>query len=334
MHGGAASNLAFLPAVGSQQPDLVVLLGARTGMLLGGRTGAVIPNEGCKIIQVDVDGGEIGRTLPIDLGIVSAVDQALLALNAAITGANIKAPDGWVKVATGIKLLPSPFGQQPKEVSPGRPHPHHALSQIFKSLRPGSIICTDGGECQLWASQTAYLADPYLVISTTGYLGFIGNGFGYALGCAIAAPDRQVVNIQGDGSAGFHFMDLDTYARFNLNILTVVVNNYCWGMSSNGQELLYGTKTPARPVSALSPMTAYEVVAKGLGNTSAKVDKLDGVEKTVTRLSQAPGPSCINLIVSDKPTHPGTEAMVSTTDDPDMIVVPYYDNIPRPYYKS
>lgn len=306
-------------------------------MFLGGRTGAIIPKEGCNVIQVDTDGGEIGRTLPVDVGIVSDVGQTLFALDAAILAStSIKAPDDWVKNATSIKSLPSPHEQEPMEMSPGRLHPYHALAKLFKSLKPGSIVCTDGGECGIWAGQTAPFADPHLVISTTGYLGFLGNGFGYTLGCAIAAPDRQVINIQGDGSAGLHFMDLDTYARFQLNIMTVVVNNYCWGMSSNGQELIYGSQTPLRPASFLSPVTAYEQVAQGLGNQSTRIDSnnLKSMDETVGRLSAVQGPSCINLLVSDQPTHPGTTAMVGKTEDPDMIVVPYYDNIPRPYYKS
>ncbi|KAK2741218.1 hypothetical protein FQN57_005680 [Myotisia sp. PD_48] len=332
LHGGRASNLIALPKLGLPSPDLIILLGARTGMYLGGRSGAIIPKIGCKVIQVDIDGSEIGRTLPADLGIVSDVGQAVMALNAAIAESEIQASEEWVKAATSIKSLPSPYEGAPKEVD-GRPHPYHAMSQLFKSLEPGAIVCTDGGECGSWAGMVAHFAEPSTVIASVGYLGFLGNGFGYALGCAIGAPDRQIINIQGDGSAGFHFMELDTYARFKLNIMTVVANNYCWGMSSNGQELIYGSKTPARPVSSLSPMTAYETVAKGLANESARVDNIDEIESTVKRLSSTPGPSCINLIISNQPTHPATEAMVSMSDDPNVIVVPYYDNLPRAYYK-
>ena len=66
---------------------------------------------------------------------------------------------------------------------------------------------------------------------------------------------------------------------------------------------------------------------------AAKVERIDQIRDTVKRLSAADGPGLINLIVSDKPTHEGTMAMVSPTDDPNWIVVPYYDNVPRPFYK-
>jgi thiamine pyrophosphate-dependent acetolactate synthase large subunit-like protein len=128
--------------------------------------------------------------------------------------------------------------------------------------------------------------------------------------------------------------ELDTFSRHGLNILTVVVNNYCWGMSKSGQELIYAGVTEARPVSRLSPTTAFEVVAQGFGCAGARADKVRDIEAAVKKLSQEKGPSCLNLIVSDKPIHPVTKSMVGATKDKNYIVVPYYDNVPRPYYKT
>jgi thiamine pyrophosphate-dependent acetolactate synthase large subunit-like protein len=78
-------------------------------------------------------------------------------------------------------------------------------------------------------------------------------------------------------------MELDTYKRFNLNIMTVVVNNSNWGMSSNGQDLVYGADHFARPISALSSSTEYDVVAKGLQNAAAKVSRVGDIRSTVTK---------------------------------------------------
>ncbi|PGH05241.1 hypothetical protein AJ79_06852 [Helicocarpus griseus UAMH5409] len=336
LHGGAAGKLALLPMLGKQQPDLIILLGGRTGMYLGGRSGAIVPKENCKLIHVDVDGGEIGRTLPVDLGAISDAGQFVTALNSHYHTAPFSGTvdSNWVKDAVSIQHLPSPFEQQP-EVSPSskRLHPYHALKHVFSSIQPGSIIILDGGEAPLWAADVLSVCRPSAVVRSTGNLGFLGNGFGYALGAAIAAPDRKVISLHGDGSAGFHFMDLDTYKRFDLDIMTIVVNNFCWGMSSNGQELMYGKKNPARPISSLSPVAEYDVVAKGLGHASAKLERIEDIESAVKRLQGIKGPSCINLLVDDKPVHPITASMVGQTDDPSVVVVPYYDNAPRAHYK-
>ncbi|CZR58873.1 related to thiamine pyrophosphate-requiring enzymes [acetolactate synthase, pyruvate dehydrogenase (cytochrome), glyoxylate carboligase, phosphonopyruvate decarboxylase] [Phialocephala subalpina] len=332
LQAGTATNLAKLPYMGKPRPDLIFMLGARTGMFLGGRSGVVIPDTDCKLIQIDIDGSEIGRTSHVDVGIVSDTTEALKALNASVHLFPFRVPQDWVSLATSLKNTPRSSEKDEKTIN-GIMHPYHALKAVFSALEPGSILSFDGGESGSWASELTEVARPSASFFAAGYLGMLGNGFGYSLGAAIASPGTQIVNIQGDGSAGFHLSELDTYARHKLNILTVVVNNYVWGMSIHGQELVYGDKNPARPVSSLSPETRYDVVAAGFGQADAIIEKLEDIERTVKRLSEVEGPACINLIVSDKPTHAGTVAMVSPTDDPNMIVVPYYDNIPRPYYK-
>lgn len=305
-------------------------------MFLGGQGSSILPSLGCKYIQVDIDGTEIGRSRPIDLGIVSDVETCLTALLDPTRSTSFRASDEWAATATWLKNIPSPHDNEPLETTPGRPHPYHALKALFTTLgaiSPGAMVNIDGGEANSWAAGVAHLCKPHLVMYAGGYMGFLGTGFGYALGAAIAEPARLVVNIQGDGSAGLHIAELDTYARFKCKVLTVVVNNGCWGMSSNGQDEIYGALEKKRPASILSEGMKYDAVAKGLGNAAKRVDKVVEVEAAVMELLNAEGPACLELIVSNKPTHPGTIAMVGKTDDPNVVVVPYYANIPRAFYK-
>ncbi|KAJ5280519.1 hypothetical protein N7478_005891 [Penicillium angulare] len=330
---GTAGVLGQLQSAQIPRPDLILLLGARTGMFLGGRNGAIIPDTDCALIQVDCDGGEIGRSLPVDLGVVSDIEAFTSAMNRKLGTAYQGSVDKfWVQAVLNLSLAEPPYEREPKEISPGHLHPYHALKYLFSAVDPGSIIVLDGGEASVWAGDLAWRSQPSIVMTATGYLGFLGNGFGYTLGSAIAAPDRKVVNIQGDGSAGFHLMELDTYKRFNLNVMTVVVNNSTWGMSINGQDLVYGDGTHLRPISSLNPNTEYDIVAKGLQNAAAKIDRIADIQHTVAHLQSLPGPSCINLIVDRKPVHPVTTAMVGLTDTPNAVSVPYYDNIPRAHY--
>lgn len=331
LRGGPAVRLALLPTINEQPPDLLILLGARTGFLLGGRGGAVIPNSDCKLIQVDVDGSEIGKSHAVDCGIVSTsqnfVEQML---SASVKSAS---SDEWVKTASSLKDL-NEFDDQPEETSPGRLHPYHAIRKVYQSLPEGSIVIIDGGEAGSWSLQLLELARANLAMVSTGYLGFLGNGWGYALGAAVADPSRLVVSIHGDGSAGFHLAELDTFVRFKLKVLTIVMNNSVWAMSLAGQELIYGEKTPQRQASKLNPAAEYETVAAGLQCASAKVNKVADIPGAVEKLVNSGKPGLLNLIISENPIHPGTKAMLNVNVGKDWIVVPYYDNIPRPYYKT
>ena len=140
--------------------------------------------------------------------------------------------------------------------------------------------------------------------------------------------------MHGDGSAGFHIQELDTFARFGLNILTVIANNYVWGMSVNGQDLIYSGKSDARPAITLSKQCRYDVVAQGFNCDGAYVTEFDDIKPTVESLSKSGKPGLINMIVSVQPTTPATQSMVGMTDDENVIVVPYYDNVPRAFYKE
>lgn len=354
-HAGSALNLALLPITGKPQPDLVLILGARTGFLLGGRSGAVIPTAGAHIVQVDIDGSEIGRSQHIDLGIVSDIQLAVSALVTEVEqGETFRAREEWIRTALGLKSFRAPHNEsEPKlDLKNGHLHPYHAVKQLYHHIPDGSIISIDGGEAGGWALQLLPESRASLSMVATGYLGFLGNGWGYSLGAAVADRRKLVVNIQGDGSAGFHLAELDTYKKHNLRILTVIVNNSVWGMSCAGQELIYGHLTESRPAAKLNPSTRYDIIAQGFALTGLLVDatnndahgsltnedrvkkSLDAIGAAVDEIATSGGPGLIDLRVSPYPFQDSTKAMVGMTKDPDVIVVPYYDNLPRPYYKT
>lgn len=429
LRGGYAGRLGLLPYIQKQQPDFVLLLGARTGFLLGGRSGAIIPNSGCTLVQVDIDATEIGRSAAVDLGIVADANKFVVAFveqlqrlqpqRDGVLGTEqqqqqkdgveqekeqdhhpnpIPHHDAWLQDITDLKAVPSPYAAEPPKRPDDRLHPYHAMKTIMQSLPSESIVVVDGGEAGVWAAELLELARPATAMVATGYLGFLGNGWGYSLGAAVAVEKeevvvvqrergdygqnqhgqggngqgssnspsggqpRLVVNIQGDGSAGFHIQELDTFARHGLNVLTVVFNNSYWGMSVAGQDLLYDNEAVAPHVATrLSDNCRYDLVARGFGCRGVLVDGgLEDLAKAVRELTTTPppttttttpttttaaggvgagpGPGLLNAIVSREPVTSTTKAMVGKIEDKrrekDWIVVPYYDNVPRPFYKA
>jgi thiamine pyrophosphate-dependent acetolactate synthase large subunit-like protein len=332
LRGGMATRLAAF--AGGPQPDFVLLLGARTGFLLGGRSGAIIPNKDCTLAQVDLDGSEIGKSHPVEVGIVSDVGLFCDAVLDAKSKISVTRNDEWIRDCKDNKSTLSNYEEQGKVMTDGQLHPYLATDAVMRALPKDSIIIIDGGEAGQWSSLTLEHAEPKTAMVSTGYLGHLGNGWGYSLGAAVADPSRLVVNMHGDGSAGFHIQELDTFARFGLNILTVIANNYVWGMSVNGQDLIYSGKSDARPAITLSKQCRYEVVAQGFNCDGAYVTEYDQIKPTVEKMSKSGKPGLINMIVSVQPTTPATQSMVGMTEDENVIVVPYYDNVPRAFYKE
>jgi acetolactate synthase-1/2/3 large subunit len=316
----AARNLGALTAEGNG-PDAVLMVGSRFGLYLGSRGGGVVPHQ-AEVVEIDLDGAEIGRLRPVDVGIVADPGQALRALVAA--GADEPWPDrsAWAAQATGAQRREPPFAQAPAEVD-GRMHLYHALRELLRSLQPETTLVVDGGELSHWALMSLHDARPRRAIGC-GYLGHLGMTPGLAIGAAVAEPDRRVILIVGDGGAGFHPQEFDTMVRHGLNVVTVVINNESWGMSLHGQEILYG---PEAGVVSLLSDTAYEKVAEGFGALGIRVDRVQDVAAAVAAALAHDGPSCLNLAVAKDVAHPVTAAMLGVVGM-GGTVIPYYDNVP------
>ena len=318
---GGVGGLAVLGAVGSP-PDLVMLMGARQGLYTGGRSDRVIPGA-ATLIQVDIDPAEIGRIRAADVAIAAGCRETLQAL--------IEAPGKWpdwsnwageARKAAG--LMEMPFLSTPAQAGDGRLHPFHAAKELFAAVGQDAIITVDGGESGAWASMFYRSAAPGGVL-TNGYLGALGCGFGFAIGTQVAHPERRVVQVVGDGAAGFHLQELDTMVRHGLPIVTVVFNNTVWGMSIHGQEMVFGAG--AGVISKLAD-TDYDRVAVAFGGYGERVRNFEDISGAVERALNADKAALINLEISPEVVHPLMEGMVGPPSTPGEIVIPYYENIP------
>jgi acetolactate synthase-1/2/3 large subunit len=167
-------------------------------------------------------------------------------------------------------------------------------------------------------------AAPHRVLNL-GYMGFLGIGQGFAIGAQIAEPARRVLQVTGDGAYGFHIQELDTMVRHGLPVVTVVLNNACWGMSIHGQQAVYGEGNDV--ITRLAD-TDYHEIARAFGGYGERVTDLAEVRPAVERAFASGLPACINVAVTSSVVHPLTTAMLGNLEAEDEIVVPYYENIP------
>jgi acetolactate synthase-1/2/3 large subunit len=216
------------------------------------------------------------------------------------------------------------FEHAPVETRPGRLHPYHAAKAALGALTRDTAVVFDGGESSGWCDPHLRSPGPGLFI-TNGYLGCLGFAQGAAIGMATAEPGRPVAIFTGDGALGFNIGEFDTMVRHGLPILTVVMNNGCWGMSQHGQDIIYGENR--RSVVALAD-THYEQVAAGFGCHGERVDRYDEIQPAIRRALAAGKPACVNLIIDADVVHPVTPAMVGDVNAADEIAIPYYENVP------
>lgn len=304
--GRGFATLAGLVRMGTP-PDLVLLLGTRLGLFTGGRGGGFLART-ARIIQVDIEGEEIGRNRDIDLGIVADCRETVRALRAAASGRTWPDRSAWqraVRDATGLfrQLFAPALSSEAAPI-----HPFRFADEVVRAAGREAIIVADGGETANWMELAAgvYGGGRWL---SHGYLGCLGTGMPFAIAAKVAHPDRPVVCVIGDGSVGLNFAEFDTMVRHNLAIVTVVNNDQQWGMSAHGQDLIYGEGR--RVVTDLAP-TRYDLAAAGFGCHAEHVERPPDLGGALQRALAAGRPACVNVMTDPSVIAPVTISMVGS----------------------
>jgi len=303
---GGLGTIAILGLLPGGQPDLVVLLGARIGMFMGG--GRWIAPE-AKVIQVDIAGEEIGRNRDVQLGIVADCREALRALNRAAEGRQFADRKEWLETLQNAKQGSRFLYKEALESDAVPMHPFRLASEVDHFLGEDDILVVDGGETYVWMQMAATMAKPGHMICY-GYLGCLGTGVPFGLAAQIAHPNKRVLVITGDGSLGLNFAEFETAVRHKLPIVVVVNNDQAWGMVKHEQQLRWGKD---RVVGTELGVVRYERAAEGFGVYGELVEKPTEVAAALERAFASGRPACINVMVDTEPPSPVTVASVLST---------------------
>ena len=116
----------------------------------------------------------------------------------------------------------------------------------------------------------------------------LGTGIPSAIGAKLGSPARDVVCVTGDGAAGFNFMEMQSAARENLKVRTIVFAEGSWSMEEPNEQRLYG-KTFGTSMGAIR----WDKVADGLGCASFYVEQMEDLEKALNSARDADGPAVV-----------------------------------------
>ncbi len=276
--------------------DTVLLLGKKLDFSLKmGRPPAFAP--GCRFLQVDADEAvvELTRTVLESAGpeaavVADPVGTAELMLEAMQD--RRYADPGWTReVADAIAYRPPTWNS----VEAAEGGPLHPL-QVVRALRDAMagvadpVFVSDGGEFGQWAQ--AVVSVPSRVIN--GPSGAIGGGVPFALAARAARPGATVFLAIGDGSFGYHAMEIDTAVRCGLPFVAVVGNDAAWNaeyqiqLREYGEDRLYGCE--------LLP-TSYDLLAESLGGHGEHVTRASQLRPALQRAAASGKPACVNVAI-------------------------------------
>ncbi len=277
MHGMAYANMAVEAA------DVIIAVGMRFDDRATGKVSGFAPYA--SIIHIDIDPAEIGKNVPVAVPIVGDVKLVLEALNRLII--STEHVDWLQQLGDWQKCHPSTAIRDCEGLLP-----QFVIRKIYEITQGEAIIVTGVGQNQMWAAQHFCYDKPNSLISSGG-LGTMGFELPAALGAKVGCPDTTVWCIAGDGGFQMTIQELATVVQEKVAIKIAIINNGYLGMVRQWQELFYGRRYVATPLSGPD----FVKIAEAYGIPGLRVRRKAEVVPAIVRAMEEQGPFLIDFMV-------------------------------------
>ncbi|HTJ82294.1 MAG TPA: thiamine pyrophosphate-binding protein [Polyangiaceae bacterium] len=261
--------------------------------------GRAIP-QGAKVVQIDLDGAEVGRNRKVDVAIHGdsglVLEQLVARAKELVKPADLKSDKtkawlGAVREAEN-KSRAKMLAEIESDANP--PNPLRVCAELGKRLGKNDVVIGDGGDFVATAAYVLKMEWPQLWMDP-GPLGTLGVGPGYAMAAKLLRPDANVVLVYGDGSFGFHALEFEAMVRQNIPVIAIIGNDAAWTQIRRGQVELYG---PERAVATALEHTRYEKVVEALGGFGAYVEKVEELGPALDAAFSCKKPACVNVKIA------------------------------------
>jgi acetolactate synthase-1/2/3 large subunit len=259
-----------------------------------------------ELIHVDIEPSEIGRTFPAAIGAVADARATLRVLNRV---AEQRFPDGFDRpeVRRQIAEFRARFAaaNRPMASSDEFPMmPERILADVRSVLPDDAYLTTDVGWNKNGVGQQFPIRTPGTLLTPGGFA-TMGFGPSAAIGAKLAAPQRTVVSLVGDGGFGQNPALLATAVERSLGIVWVVMNNNAYGTIAGLQQahfgLTYGTTFPGDPADP-HLLPNYAAVADAYGATGIRIESAADFRPTLAKAVAMDRPVVIDVAMRNNPT--------------------------------
>lgn len=276
MHGTKTSNL------GVSSCDLLIAIGVRFSDRILGNPKTFASQA--KILQLDIDPAEINKNILVDASVVGDAKEILRRLNEQIPQQH---HGEWMSfIHEYQEKYPLSYRQE------GLTGPY-LIEKIYEMTQGDAIMVTEVGQHQMWAAQYYRYRHPRTLI-TSGGLGTMGYGLGAAIGAQTANPDKQVINIAGDGCFRMNMNEIATAAREKLPLIEIIVNNHVLGMVRQWQTLFYDHHYSA---TVLDDGVDYVKLSEAMGADARRAATKEEFEAAFSEALASTKPFVIDCII-------------------------------------
>ena len=288
MHGTYYANMAVTDT------DLLIAVGARFDDRVTGKIATFAPHA--KIIHIDIDPTSIKKNVRVDLPIVGDLKDVLhkMVTKLAEHGDEVRdlaaALEPWRQEIAGWKAKhPMSYKASDKTIKP-----QFVIEKLRQLSNDDAIVTTEVGQHQMWTAQFFEFRQPRTFL-TSGGLGTMGYGLPAALGAQAAFPERQVIDISGDGSFQMNSQELATLVQYRLPVKIAILNNNFLGMVRQWQQLFFDKRYSQ---TCMELPIDFVKLAEAYGATGLKASRPDEVEAVIKQAFATPGPVIMEFKVA------------------------------------
>jgi len=284
MHGGVHVNRAI------QRCDLLINVGSRFDDRVTGKASTFARNA--RIVHIDIEPAEIGKTVRADVAIIGDARRVLAALTAATVP---RCTPEWLAQVRSVQTRHDTSARYQRDGATVDLTPHDLFAGLRRALatRDDARVVTDVGQHQMWAAQLLEWRRPRSQL-TSGGAGTMGFAVPAALGAAIACPNETIWVVVGDGGFQMTNQELATIAQEDIrNLKIAIVNNGYLGMVRQWQELFEGRRYSGTRLSSPS----FARLAEAYGIHGVTVEHRDDVDAAIAAAWAHSGAVVIDFVV-------------------------------------
>jgi len=279
--------------------DCLIVVGCKLGEIATKRF--ALPPAHIPVIHLDIVAEEIGRCIPAEIGLWgdarAGLDDFIDALSDSVAAARAARVDYIAEVAPRMKAWEDDAA--PRLNSRDRPvHMARLCRELNRTLPADALLIADGGFAGHW---TGLLYDTKMpgrhFIPDRGFAS-IGYGLPGGMGACLAAPDRPVIAISGDGGFNMMLGELETARRTGCGLTIIVINNAASGYVKALQHVMMGGRYQSADLQEMD----YAAIARTMGCGGIRVEDPEGLSAALRQgMEERDRPTIIDVVVTRDP---------------------------------
>lgn len=285
------------------EADVILFVGNRTNQ--NGTDSWTLFPKGATYIHIDVDGAELGRNYEA-VRLRGDAKLTLEALNEALAREDLSARRAArTRVEQRIAARRKAYQEEAapmlrSEAVPIRPE--QLMGELDAILTPDCIFVSDASSSAVWGANFLTSKQPGMRFLAGRGLAGLGWGLPAAIGAKIAAPEREVFCLTGDGGFAHVWSELETAKRMGVKVIVIVLNNQILAYQSHAEDVMYGDHTDA---CELFPVD-YAAIARACGCEGERVEEPSQFGPALERARRSPVTTVIDVVIDPKAYPPLT----------------------------